>query len=936
MKFRILGGVEAEANGRRLALRGATERKVLAILLLDADHMVPVTRLIDALWEDDPPVTAVKQAQNAVGRLRRLLAQSGEPGLVRTDGPGYRLCLDGNTVDARLFEAAIASADRAASEGNVAAAAAFLRSGLDLWRGPALAGLSGQVFQAAADALNERRCAAQETYYDHCLAFGDHRQVIGGLGTMISAHPFRETPAGQLMLALYRCGRQADALSVYDDLRQRLAAELGLDPSPELQRLQHQVLIADPDLAWVNQAGPVPNPPGRLAGLPTTGPDIPAPSQLPLDVADFTGRDSYLRQLDNLLRQQAAGTTPVVISAISGTAGVGKTALAVHWAHQIASRFPDGQLYIDLQGYAPVRPVDPAEALARFLRTLGVSRTELPRDVAEAAALFRSLLAGRRMLLVLDNAANSDQVRPLLPGSQGCQVVITSRDRLSGLAATHGARRVTLDVLSDRESVQLLARLLGEDRVRAESRWTAELARLCAHLPLAIRIAATNLADHPSVSIAGHVAKLSEGDRLAALQVPDDDLAAVRAAFHMSYERLSPRAGRLFRLLSVHPGPDISLPAVASLVGQSLRSTAEDLDGLIRSHLVTERIAGRFAWHDLLRLYAGNVASKEDSDADRRAAVGRVLDFYLHTSYLADRVLDSSRAPLDLHQPRPGTTPEVIETNEQALAWFEAERPVLLSVVSQASAMGFDSHAWQIPWSMTTFLDLRGYWHDWADTQRSALAAASRLRDLDAQARAHRCLANALISLGNCDDAHAELQASLAISRQLDDPEMEGDAHLNLGCLFARCKDYEKAISHSWQALERFRAAGHRGSQAKALNNVGWYHANVGNYELTVTYCKQALSVKEHPNTLDSLGYAHHRLGHFPQAFDCFERALDLYRDLGDRYFEALVLTHLGDAHQSASHPDAAADAWKQSLVILDDLRHPSASEIREKLSGHR
>jgi DNA-binding SARP family transcriptional activator/tetratricopeptide (TPR) repeat protein len=945
MEFRVLGSLEVEARGRLLALSRPSEQKALAVLLLSAGRVVPVARLVDTLWDGEPPATAVKQAQNIVGRLRRLIADSGDPDPVVSARSGYRLVLDGNTLDAREFEALVARADGAAAARQVAEAAEFLGTALGLWRGPALAGLSGQPIEAAADALNERRRSVQERYYEHRLMLGEHSRVVADLRGLVSAFPLREKLAGQLMLALYRCGRQADALAVFGAIRARLASELGLDPSPELRRLHERVLAADPVLASRDECQPErPRVAAHAPADPVAAltPAVPAPAQLPLDIADFTGREGPLRSMTAMLTEPgtaAGGARPVTIAAINGTAGVGKTALALHWAHQVAAQFPDGQLHVDLLGYAPAGPMEPAEALARFLRALGVPGKQVPGGTAESAAMFRSLLAGKRMLLLLDNAADADQVRPLLPGGPGCFVVVTSRDRLAGLSVTHGARRMTVDVLPAAESGRLLTRLLGEDRVRAEAGAVAELARLCAHLPLALRIAAANLADRPSASIAAYVTELRTRDRLTALQVPDDPASTVRITLRTSCDRISPAPLRMLRLFSLHPGPDVSRPALASLAGLALDDATETAEALIRAHLLAERTPGRLSWHDLLRLCAGELAVMDETAASREAAARRLLDHYLHTAYLGDRLLDPARTPVDLAPPQPGTRPESLAQENQALAWFEAERLVLLAAVSQAAAAGCDAHAWQIAWSMVSFLERRGYWQDLVVTQRTGLAAGERLGDLIGAARMHRSLASALVFTGALDDAEAHLRRSLSIGRRLRDPLLQGDAHLNLGWVLSEAHDYEKAITHASAALERFRAARRQGSEARALNNLGWYHMHLGRHELAAKYCEEALGIiraagdrYSEAQVRDSLGCIYLHLERRADALDCLQDALGTYRVLGDRYMEAVVLDHLAGAHRDAGRLRAAGEAWQQSLAIFEDLDRPEAGNVRRKL----
>jgi DNA-binding SARP family transcriptional activator len=937
MRYRILGALEIRHDdGRLVQLAGPRPEKTVAALLLEANRVVPVQRLVDVLWDDDPPESAIKQARNCVSMIRAALRDPGAgPELsapVSTSGAGYRLAARDGDLDALAFRALLAEAARQVKQGALDPAAGKLRAGLALWRGPVLTGLRSDALQPAAAHLTEQRLHALDQLAEVELRLGRPEQLVGPLTEIVAEYPLRERFVAHLMLALYRSGRRADALAAYRQLYARLDADLGIGPGGPVAGLHDQMLRADPALLDV----PVPGPaaPAAAGARPA-----PAPRQLPAAARHFTGRDRELRQLDELLRESSGGGSAVVISAIEGTAGIGKTALAVYWAHRVAAEFPDGQLYVDLRGYAPAGPMDPAEALARFLRALGVAGNQVPGDAAESAAMFRSLLAARRMLLVLDNALDADQVRPLLPGSPGCLAVVTSRDRLAGLSVTHGAARMTVDVLPASESGRLLARLLGDDRVRAEAGPAAELARLCAHLPLALRIAAANLADRPAASIASYVTELETSDRLTALQVPDDPASTVRATLWMSCDRLSPAALRMFRLFSVHPGPDASRAALAGLAGQPLAKANLTTDALLRAHLLAEHTPGRLSWHDLLRLCAGELAAADEAAAARDAAGRRMFGHYLHSAYLADRQLDPSRTPIDLAPAQPGTTPESPAGEEQALAWFEAERLALVDVVSQAAAAGCDAEAWQLAWSMLPFLERRGYWPDMVRTQRAGLAAAERLGDPTGAARMHRCLATALAVTGALDEAETHLRQSLGIACRLGEPAMQGDAHLNLGWVLAKALNYEQAIRHASAALGRFRAAQHRGSEARALNNLGWYHMHLGHHEAAANYCEQALQIlradgDRYSEALvqDSLGCIYRHLGRPADAVDCLQAALGTYRALGDRYLEALALSHLGDVHSHGGGAAAAGGAWRQSLAIFEDLDHPEAGQVRSKL----
>ena len=937
MEFRILGSLEAEAaTGERLALGGPSEQKVLAVLLLDAGHVVPLARLVDALWDDDPPATAVKQAQNAVGRVRRVLARSGEPGLIVTESAGYRVLLDGNSLDTRVFEAKVAQAEAAAAAGDGAGAAALLRCALDLWRGPALAGLSGLIIEAASGAWDERRCAVQEACYDHGLAFGDHREIVGELRALVATHPLRERPVAQLMLALYRCGRKAEALDVYQRARTALAGELGLDPGPQLQRLQQQILAGDTDLdqpAAGQRRVHAPSAPARLA----------VPRQLPAAPRNFTGRSGELKELTGLLDGHSETGSTILITAIGGTAGIGKTALAVHWAHQAAPRFPDGQLYVNLRGFDPSgMPMQPAEAMRGFLAALNVPAERFPATLEQQAALYRSLLADRRMLIVLDNARDTTQVRPLLPGSPGCMAVVTSRNQPTGLVAAEGAYPVGLGLLAEDEALQLLAGRMAAGRLAAEKAAARELISLCAGLPLALSIAAARAATNPGLSLATITAELRDArTRLDALDA--DDSASARAAFSWSYRQLTGSAARMFRLLGLHPGPDVSLPAAASLAGVCHDEARRALSELTTAHLVNEHVAGRFAFHDLLRSYAAERARADETMTARHDATGRLLDHYLHTAYGAACLLHPARDLIALAAPHPGTTPEDLPGQPKALAWFDAEHRVLLTVVAFASDAGFCRHAWQIPWTLANFLDRRGRWHDWRGVQRIALDAARRDGDTTGQAHAHTLLARAEVRLGLHDECGEHFREALALFQALGDHAACARAHLDLGWLANQEKLYEDSLGPQLRALELYESIGHGAGKAHTLTNLGWTYAILGDHERAIACCLEALSLhRAHHNsvapaaTLDTLGFVHQRLGDYPQALGYYQQAIDQSRKLGAHHRVAATLTKLAETHAASGNQQAAQSAWQQALAILDAIGHPDAADVRAELARIR
>jgi tetratricopeptide (TPR) repeat protein len=680
-----------------------------------------------------------------------------------------------------------------------------------------------------------------------------------------------------------------------------------------------------------------PTAPTELAGAGA----LTVPRQLPAAVAHFAGREEELAALTGLLRDRAHTGGTVVISAIGGTAGVGKTALAVYWAHQVADRFPDGQLYVNLRGFDPAgTALEPAEAVRRFLDALAVPTERIPADPDAGAALYRSQLAGRRMLIVLDNARDTAQVRPLLPGAPTCLVLVTSRNQLSGLIAADGAHPITLDPLSATEARELLVRRLGADRVAAELVAVEETIARCARLPLALAIVAARAATDRLIPLGALAGELrNTHDRLNTLATADDPHTNMRAVLSWSYHALTPAAARLFRLLGLHPGPDISTAAAASLAAVSLPQVRALLAELIRANMLVEPTPGRYSFHDLLRAYATEQTHRLDADAQRRHATHRMLDHYLHTAHAADVLLEPNRDPITLSLVQPGVTPESFADHQHARDWYTAEHAVLLAAVDHATGAGFDTHTWRLAWTLANYLDRQGRWHDEVSTQHAALAAAFRLADPIVQARAHRTLARAYTKLGLLDDAHAQLRNALDLYRRAGDPAGQAHTHHNLALVCERQARHRQALDHARQALDLSRAAGHQDAHAIALNQVGWYHAQLGDHQQALAYCQQALPLLQELNdrdgqaaTWDSLGYAHHHLGHHTQAITCYQHALDLYGNLGDRYNEAVTVTHLGDTHHTAGDIEAARDAWRRAMAILDQLDHPDAETVRAKL----
>jgi tetratricopeptide (TPR) repeat protein len=662
----------------------------------------------------------------------------------------------------------------------------------------------------------------------------------------------------------------------------------------------------------------------------------PVPRQLPSGVARFSGRTAELDTLAGLVRLAAreAGTAVV----ISGTAGIGKTTLAVHFAHTVEAEFPDGQLYVNLRGAGPGTPAAPEEALRGFLSAFGLGPDRVPQDVNAQAALFRTLLAQRRVLVVLDNARDEQQVRPLLPGGAGCLTVVTSRMQMTGLAAADGARLLGLDVLSDTESLQLLAARLGGERVDDELEAAIGVSALCARLPLALSVAAARAAARSGVSLSALAGELRQDNPLDALET-GDQASSVRVVLSWSYRGLSPPAAEMFRLLGGHVGPDISLPAAASMAGMSQRRAQAALGELVRASLLTEHRSGRYACHDLLRAYAAELARSVDSEAVRYAAVLRILDYYLHTAHAASQHLYPGRRPIDLSPTAQEVSTEAPADHAQALAWFEAEHTTLVAAVTQAVDSGLSKHAWQISWALVPYFDWCGELRDWALTQRAALTAARGVDDKLGLAHAHRLLGRAYTLMGRQDAGRLHLNRALRLSAADNDAVGQALAHHALGHLFSRQGKHDEAKAHGRAALRLYEIAQHDFGRGWAFNELAWALVHLGTDDEALACAMEAADIQTRLGdrfhqalARDTLGRVQQHLGDYAGAIASYNKALSLCQELGSRYYQSLTLSHLGDTYQAIGDHDTAARAWQKALDILIELDHPDAGEVRKKL----
>jgi DNA-binding SARP family transcriptional activator/uncharacterized protein HemY len=975
MEFGLLGPLAVRCGGADVPVPKGKQRALLSVLLLNAGHVVPVSVLAEALWGPEPPPSAEASIRNYVKRLRQVLGDAGRERIC-TRPSGYLIRVADDELDVLKFEALLEAARASAREGGWAEAAGQAGAALALWRGePLVDAESDALALREVPRLAELRVQTMEARLEADLRLGRHAEVIAEMERLTVDYPLREHLYCLLMLALYRCGRQAEALAVYQRARDVLVGELGTDPGPGLRDLHQRILSADPALASTGPARP-----GR------TEPQRVTPRELPPAVPGFTGRSAELRALTRLLDQSGQHVPEaVVILAIGGTAGVGKTALAVHWGHQVADRFPDGQLYVNLRGYDPGQPVPAADALAGFLCSLGVPGQDIPPEAEQRAARYRSLLAGKQVLVVLDNAGSADQVRPLLPGTPACTVVVTSRDALAGLVARDGAARLDLDLLPLEEAVALLRPLIGV-RAAAEPAAAAELAGQCCRLPLALRVAAELAASRPAAPLAGLTAELADlRTRLDLLDAGGDQRTEVRAVFSWSYRHLDADAARTFRLLGLHPGPDLEPYAAAALTAATVPRARRALDTLARAHLIQPAAPGRYGMHDLLRGYARELAATVDGEKEQHAALTRLFGHYLHTAATAMDTLfpaDRNRHP---RIPCPATPVPPLADPAVAREWLDGERAALAAAAGHTAAHDWPGHATRLATTLSRYL--RNGCHfpeariifghalgaarrtgdraaqatalnqigefDWlqsrfqqaSDHQRQALALFRAAGDRAGEAHALGGIGRAESRLGRYEQAARHQQEAVAIFRDLGDRFGEARALSNLGAARRLQGRYQEAAGYYRQTLDLSRAIGDRQVEAGALVRLGVVDLWLGRYQHAARYLKQALallqetgSAVDEPGVLIRLGEVYLKLGHYEQAAGTLEQALGASRKIGDRNQEADALNSLGEvlfqtgeAGKARAHHAAALRLASEVGTPLEQARaHSGLARVRQ------
>ncbi|MGW6015589.1 AfsR/SARP family transcriptional regulator [Streptomyces sp. NPDC055210] len=942
VQFSILGPVRAWRGAAEIEHGPPQQRAVLVALLLAEGSLVSSDRLIDAVWGIEAPASALGIVRGYVHRLRKLLEAGADiaSSVIRSQGNGYRLTLRPGELDLHIFEDMLVRAEQARSAGDTEESLRCLQDALGLWRGTALAGVRGEYAQSQRQRLDGQRLSAQAARITAELSLGALTQAILELSRLVAEYPLDERFRELFMLALYRSGRQAAALNTYREAKSLLAGSLGVEPGPGLQTTYQNILRSDDGLLAPPPARPVP------AQAPDATPLQPraAVAQLPHGLPAFVGRAAELAEVDRL----TSGST-VVISAIAGMAGVGKTTFAVHWARQIAHRFPDGQLYLNLRGFAPdASPILPEHALRTLLESLGADPRSLPQDVDALAALYRTRLSGKHVLVLLDNARDAAQVRPLLPGAPGCLVIVTSRNRLAGLIATDGAHPLNLDVLTVSEARELLIRRLGQQRVTAEPDAVEEIISRCARLPLALAVTAARAATRSAIPLSAISAELRDSAHGLDAFYEGDSAADIRAVFSWSYHALTPGAARLFRLLALCPGPDITLPAAASLAADTLPRARRLLSELVQVHLIDETIPGRYTSHDLLRTYASELSDIHDPPEQTRSARQRIFDHYLHTATKALALTAPARILLSIAPAAAGVcVEESIDNSSRATAWFTAEQAVLLAAVEQASGLQYDVHCWQLAWAVANHLYLRGLRDRHEAVHRTAMASALRLGDPSAQGHVHRRLALAVGDSGRIDEARTHAERAVELFEAADDTRACAEGYRTLAWVAERQGRTEAALSASQRALAIHRthdAAGaddsrRRRATAAALNSVGWCHTLMGQHQQALDCCRQALTLCQElgyesgtAETWDSIGYALHHLHEYEQAVTAYRNALDINRRQGFPWLIAGTLTRLGDTYLSSGRHEAARRAWAEGLYIMQGLDHADPEPLRVKL----
>ncbi|GAA4923649.1 DNA-binding SARP family transcriptional activator/predicted negative regulator of RcsB-dependent stress response [Nonomuraea thailandensis] len=931
--FRLLGPVQLQAGAERITFSG-NQGAVLAALLLHADRVVSTQRLAEAVWDRPWHSASASRVRTLISEVRRACAALGAD-VIHTQRPGYVLKPAAATTDLSCFNSQAALAREAVTAGRYEEALGHYDDALSWWQGAPLGGIRSSFAQARADWLEGLRLDALEERLSVLLALGRNTDVVTEARVLAGEAPLRERLHGHLMEALHESGRRSEALEVYRQFRNRTVEELGLEPTNEIRQVQQRILRSD-EIRQAQQRILRSDPPPRQR------PDahrtsLPVPVQLPAPPASFTSRERELSELD---RHLTSGTDDVGVAVISGPGGIGKTWLALHWAHRHRDRYPDGQLYANLRGFDDIQePVQPATVLRHFLGALGVPPEIIPADQEAQAALYRSVLAERRLLIVLDNARDSAQVTPLIPGRPGCAVLVTSRNRLVSLNATHSAGLLEVGAFTDEEARRLLSRHFGPETMAADPASVAVLLEHSGGLPLALGVLAARAVAQPGFPLAVLAQELLDpATRLDALQTGDPG-AGLRAVFASSYAALHQPAARLFLLLGTVPGPEIGLPAASALAGLPPAETRTHLSTLETANLVRQLTPGRYRMHDLVRLYAAERA-EADLPADvRQQALIRLVEAYTAMAFTTDRALFPHRPSITV-APWEGNLPEPEDT-ATAMTWFETELPCLLAAQLLASGLGLDTAAWQLAWSTNSFLLRRSYNRERLDSWKIALASARRLDDPHTTAVVLWHTGYAHAAAGDHEAAIHHLDQALALFENLRDRSRLAQVHHTLGWVWSSHGQLRHGLGHAQAALLLQREAGDPIWEANALSALGWIHLQLGDHSAASSACEQALALfRRHQDrggeaaTLDSLGMLALREGEHARALEYYGQSADLRKGTGNAYQGADTLVGLGDAHRALGNEPEARAAWSEALDLYGSQhRLAEVERVKEKLS---
>ncbi|MGY0485926.1 BTAD domain-containing putative transcriptional regulator [Streptomyces sp. WG-D5] len=963
LRFSVLGPVRAWRGGEPLSTGSPQQRALLAALLLRQGRTATAAELIDAVWGDDPPSQALAAIRTYASRLRKILG----PGVLETEAGGYALRMARpDALDLAAAEELVAEAEQARQADDLCQARALVNKALGLWDGEPLAHVPGPHAETERARLDEWRLQLLETRLDMDLEQGCHAESISALTALTAEHPLRERLRELLMLALYRSGRQAEALAVYADTRRLLADELGVDPRPGLSELQQRILQADPTLSE----------PSAQPAEPSAAPRRPA--QLPATVPDFTGRAAFVTELSDTLAaasSESGSGSVMAVSAVAGIGGVGKTTLAVHVAHAARAAFPDGQLYVDLQGTS-ARPAEPETVLGSFLRALGIPDSAVPDSLEERAALFRSTLDGRRALVLLDNARDAAQVRPLLPGTAGCAALITGRVRMVDLV---GAHLVDLDVMSPDEALLLFTRIVGEERVTSEREAALDVVAACGFLPLAIRIAASRLAARRTWTVSVLAAKLAdERRRLDELQAGD---LAVKATFELGYGQLEPAQSRAFRLLGLADGPDISLAAAAAVLDLDTEATEDVLETLVDTSLLESAAPGRYRYHDLVRLYARACAERDEAEKERDEAMSRLLDFYLATAAGVYAIERPGERVSDHFSPtaRPGL---VFRDRERALEWLFNESGCLLACVRQSAAAGLQTRAADLLMASVDLGESGANSLQFTQAATAVSSAAEESGDAWAEGRARTMLSHVHSVCGRFPEAEGEARRAMELGAATGDPVASGQAPNQRGIIALYEGRHLDAEAHFDVALKAFRTDGNLPGTASALCNLSRVHLATGRTDDAIALARKGIAIYEQDTSRQALRLANgkyalglaltdagkteeartvlldaldvfrgsrqhlwhgmtlfrlaeaHLAEHAPaRAASHAEHALAVLHGIGGEWRRANVLTVLGRALSAIGHTDRAQVCWSDALAVFDSLGSPEAQTVRGLLS---